>query len=120
MGVHRATTAYKGKSPCIDVDTTFVAPSASVIGDVTIGSGSSVWYGSVLRGDVNSITVGSNTHIGDRTVIHVASSEGSIDKTPKPTVIGSGVTVGPLSIIHACSVGDSACIGGSSKLLDGC
>jgi len=119
MGSHRAVAAYQGKQPNIGADS-FVAPSASVIGDVTLGQGSSVWYGAVLRGDVNGITVGSNSHIGDRTVVHVASSEGSIDSNPMPTIIGQNVSIGPLSVIHACTLGDGATVGGSTTLLDGC
>jgi len=118
MGAHRAVAAYKGVSPAVAEDA-FVAPSATVIGEVSIGEGSSVWYGTVLRGDVNKITVGSNTHIGDRTVVHVASEAGSLQGSPAATAIGAGVSIGPLSTIHACTVGDGAVVGGSSKILDG-
>eukprot|EP00657_Telonema_sp_P-1_P009626 TRINITY_DN3859_c0_g2_i1.p1 TRINITY_DN3859_c0_g2~~TRINITY_DN3859_c0_g2_i1.p1 ORF type:complete len:199 (+),score=41.80 TRINITY_DN3859_c0_g2_i1:3-599(+) len=117
MGAHRAVTAYRGSTPA--VDGAFVAPSASVIGDVTMGDGSSVWYGAVLRGDVNKITVGSNSHIGDRSVVHVASQAGSLTDKPLSTHIGEGSYVGPLSVVHACTVGNRVTIGGCSKILDG-
>merc|ERR1712166_1508234 len=70
--------------------------------------GSSVWYGAALRGDVNSITVGSNSHIGDRTVVHVASEAGSVKGKAVNTSIGDGVSIGPLSVIHACTVANGA------------
>jgi carbonic anhydrase/acetyltransferase-like protein (isoleucine patch superfamily) len=119
MSAHRAVSAYKGVQPQIGADA-FVAPSSSVIGNVTVGAGSSVWYGATLRGDVNSITLGSNSHIGDRTVVHVASEAGSVKGQALKTSIGDGVSIGPLSVIHACTVGNGATIGGSVKLLDGC
>merc|ERR1711935_671725 len=119
MGTHRAVSAYQGTVPIIGADS-FVAPSSSVIGSVNVGAGSSVWYGAALRGDVNSITVGSNSHIGDRTVVHVASEAGSVKGKAVNTSIGDGVSIGPLSVIHACTVANGAAIGGCSKLLDGC
>jgi len=118
MGAHRAVSAFKGATPAVAADA-FVAPSATVVGDVSVGEGSSVWYGTVLRGDVNKIAVGSNTHIGDRTVVHVASETGSLNNSALSTIIGRGVSIGPLSVIHACTVGDGAVIGGCSKVLDG-
>merc|ERR1712086_526138 len=75
---------------------------------------------SAYQGNVNSITVGSNSHIGDRTVVHVASEAGSVKGKALNTSIGDGVSIGPLSVIHACTVANGAAIGGCSKLLDGC
>merc|ERR1711934_109029 len=118
MGAHRAGSAFKGATPAVAADA-FVAPSATVVGDVSVGEGSSVWYDTVLRGDVNKIAVGSNTHIGDRTVVHVASETGSLNNSALSTIIGRGGSIGPLSVIHACTVGDGAVIGGCSKVLDG-
>merc|ERR1712195_394850 len=106
MGTHRAVSAYQGTVPIIGADS-FVAPSSSVIGSVNVGAGSSVWYGAALRGDVNSITVGSNSHIGDRTVVHVASEAGSVKGKALNTSIGDGVSIGPLSVIHACTVANA-------------
>jgi carbonic anhydrase/acetyltransferase-like protein (isoleucine patch superfamily) len=93
-------------------DGAFVAPSASVIGDVVVGSRSSIWYGAVLRGDVESIRIGSETSIQDNTVIHVDSSGFS-------TVVGNRVTVGHSVVLHGCRVGDNALIGIGSIVLNG-
>jgi len=90
----------------------FVAPSAVVIGDVAIGARSSIWYGAVLRGDVESIRIGSETNIQDNTVIHVDSSGFS-------TVVGDRVTVGHSVVLHGCRIGDNALIGIGSIVLNG-
>lgn len=79
------------KSPLVDKDV-FVAPSASVLGDVQIGKGSSIWYGCVLRGDVNNISVGSGTNIQDNSLVHVAKT--NLGGKVSPTTIGDNVTVG--------------------------
>lgn len=92
----------------------FVAPSASLIGDVTVGTNSSIWYGAAIRGDVNKITIGDNSSIGDRAVVHVAKIAAEY-----PTVIGNNVTVGPGSIIHACTLKDNCIVGAASTILDG-
>merc|ERR1712205_284436 len=88
MGKHRTVTAFEEATPRING---FVAPSASVIGNVDMGASSSVWYGAVLRGDVNHIKIGENSHIGDRTVVHVASESGAVGGKAAPCVIGDGV-----------------------------
>lgn len=98
-------------------DNVFVAPSANVLGDVKIGSGSSIWYGAVLRGDVNSIFVGDNTNIQDNVTVHVARH--AIGGQPKPTVIGSNVTVGHGATIHAATIKDNVLLGMGSTVLDG-
>ena len=95
----------------------FIAPSASVMGDVTIGEKSSIWYGSVLRGDVNSITIGEMTNIQDNTVIHVAKT--NVGGKAAPTIIGSRVTVGHNAILHACTIKDDAFIGMGATVMDG-
>ena len=82
---------FRGKLPKIAPDA-FIAPTATIIGDVAIGSGASIWFGCVLRGDVNSIRVGANTNLQDGAVVHVNSDrqgEGGM-----PTFIGDGVVVG--------------------------
>jgi carbonic anhydrase/acetyltransferase-like protein (isoleucine patch superfamily) len=104
------------KSPLVDKDV-FVAPSASVIGDVQIGKGSSIWYGCVLRGDVNNISVGSGTNIQDNTLVHVAKT--NISGKVLPTLIGDNVTVGHSAVIHGCTVEDDAFVGMGATLLDG-
>lgn len=117
MGKHRTATAFEGSSP--KLSNGFVAPSASLVGNVSMGEASSVWYGAVLRGDVNNIQIGMNTHIGERSVVHCASEAGSTKGQAASTVIGNGVNVGSLSIIHACTLKDRATIGTGAQVLDG-
>jgi carbonic anhydrase/acetyltransferase-like protein (isoleucine patch superfamily) len=102
---------FGGKVPRL-ADGVFVAPSADVIGDVVIGERSTIWYGAVLRGDVESIRVGADTSIQDNTVIHVDSSGFA-------TVVGDRVTVGHSVVLHGCAVGDDALIGIGAIVLNG-
>ncbi|KAL6574327.1 Gamma carbonic anhydrase 2, mitochondrial [Orobanche hederae] len=113
---HRTLMDVYEKSPVVDKDA-FIAPSASVIGDVRLGRGSSIWYGSVLRGDVNSISVGSGTNIQDNSLVHVAKS--NISGKILPTIIGNNVTVGHSAVIHGCTIEDEAFVGMGAILLDG-
>ncbi|KAK2392547.1 Gamma carbonic anhydrase 2, mitochondrial [Trifolium repens] len=113
---HRTVLNIFDKAPVIDKDV-FVAPSAVVIGDVEIGKGSSIWYGSVLRGDVNSIRIGSGTNIQDNSLVHVAKS--NLSGKVLPTIIGDNVTVGHSAVIHGCTVEDAAFVGMGAILLDG-
>jgi len=117
MGKHRTVQAFQASTP--SVSSTFVAPCASIIGDVQTGAGSSVWYGAVLRGDVNTIKVGANSSIGDRSVVHVASTAGSIKGNAAGTSIGDNVQVGAFSILHACTIGHGVSIGPGAQVLDG-
>ena len=89
----------------------FVAPNATVLGDVTLGAQSSVWYGAVLRGDINSIEIGEGTNIQDLAMVHVADEYG--------TKIGRYCTIGHTAIIHACAIGDECLIGMGATILDG-
>jgi len=102
---------YKGKSPNVN-ENCFIAPSADVIGDVTIEEGGSVWFGAVVRGDTNSIHIGKNTNIQDNCVIH-----GNGDGTP--AVVKNNVTVGHGVILHGCEIGDNCIIGMGAIILDG-
>lgn len=97
---------------------TFVAPSAHVIGNVKLGLQSSVWYGAVLRGDINSIHVGDRTNIQDNAIVHVAR-EVPHGKGPRPTVIGNNCTIGHGAIIHAAEIGDNCLVGMGATVLDG-
>lgn len=106
--------AVDGVAPTVSNLTAFVAPSASVIGDVTLGSGSSVWYGATIRGDVQKVVIGDNTSVGDRAVVHVAKIQGDL-----PTNIGSNVSIGPGAIVHAATLMDSCVVGPSAQILDG-
>ncbi len=89
----------------------YLASTAVVIGDVTLGAHSSVWYGAVLRGDINRIVVGHHSNIQDNAVLHLA------DKFP--CVLGNWVTVGHGAIVHACKVGDEVLVGMGAVILDG-
>jgi carbonic anhydrase/acetyltransferase-like protein (isoleucine patch superfamily) len=113
---HRTVMNLGEKIPGMTTST-FVAPSASVIGDVTIGPGSSIWYGSILRGDVNKISIGAKTNIQDGCVVHVAKQ--NMAGVQLPTIVGSSVTVGHGAVLHACTVEDNAFVGMGATLLDG-
>jgi carbonic anhydrase/acetyltransferase-like protein (isoleucine patch superfamily) len=91
--------------------TAFVAPGADVIGDVTLEEESSVWFQSVLRGDINRIVVGPRSNVQDGSVIHLADHYG--------TYLGELVTVGHKAILHACSIGDEVLVGMGAIVLDG-
>jgi carbonic anhydrase/acetyltransferase-like protein (isoleucine patch superfamily) len=112
-------------SPKIDIvaplkgKQTFVAPNAKVIGNVTLGQHASIWYGAILRGDINAIQVGNKTNIQDNVIIHVAKHSVASSSQPKPTIIGSNVTVGHGATLHACTIGDGCLVGMGATLLDG-
>ena len=91
----------------------FVAPGAAVIGDVTLGEDSSLWFGTVLRGDVNTIRVGARTNIQDQTMVHVSHRT-------HPTSIGDDVTIGHKAMVHGCTVGNRVLVGMQAVILDGC
>ncbi|HYD98736.1 MAG TPA: gamma carbonic anhydrase family protein [Alphaproteobacteria bacterium] len=102
---------HHGHTPRID-PAAWLAPGAVVIGDTEIGPESSVWFGCVLRGDVNFIRIGARTNIQDGTIVHVASKG-------QPTLIGDDVTVGHGAILHACTVESGAFIGMRATVMDG-
>ncbi len=89
----------------------YLARTAVVLGDVTMGDHSSIWYNAVARGDINRITIGHHTNIQDNAVLHNADDF--------PCVIGNWVTVGHSAIVHACTVGDETLIGMGAVILDG-
>jgi len=93
-------------------DSAFIAETAVIIGDVEIGEDSSVWFGSVLRGDVNFIRIGARTNIQDMTVVHVTSNTHA-------TVLEDEVTVGHRVVLHGCHVESGCLIGIGAVLLDG-
>lgn len=102
---------FAGIWPRID-SSAWLAPGAAVVGDVSIGPDSSVWYGSVLRGDVNSIRVGARTNLQDQCVVHVTRDRFSCE-------IGDEVTVGHRATVHGCIVEEGALIGIGAIILDG-
>lgn len=109
MTVQERLALHLGKAP----DTgraLFVAANATIVGDVVLGAQSSVFYGAVLRGDINVIRVGEGTNIQDNVVVHLADDAGAF--------IGAWCTVGHAAIIHACAVGDECLIGMGATILD--
>jgi carbonic anhydrase/acetyltransferase-like protein (isoleucine patch superfamily) len=102
---------FEGQLPDID-PSAFVAPTAAVIGDVSIGADSSIWYHCVLRGDTHPIRVGARTNIQDGTIVHVAA--GTL-----PAIIGDDITIGHACIIHACTLHNRAFVGMGATVLDG-
>ncbi len=112
------TLPYKGIMPKIEKDV-FIANSADIIGDVLIGENSSVWFGCVVRGDINSIKIGKNTNIQDMSMIHVDHYTKEDKSDGHPTYIGDNVTIGHKVMLHGCIVGDACLIGMSTTILDG-
>ncbi len=100
-----------GKTPVVD-PTAWVAPTATLVGDVVLGPHVSVWFGAVLRADMHFIRVGAYTNLQDNVVVHVT-------KDLYPTEIGEYVTVGHGAVVHACRVGSRCLIGMGAVLLDG-
>ena len=103
--------AWGGKTPRLAEDV-WVADDAVVVGDVEIGPGSSVWFGSVVRGDVNHVRIGARTNLQDLTVVHVTSNT-------HPTVVGDDVTVGHRVTLHGCTVKDRCLVGIGAIVMDG-
>jgi carbonic anhydrase/acetyltransferase-like protein (isoleucine patch superfamily) len=102
---------HLGRTPDI-AGAAFVAANATVVGDVELGANASVFYGAVLRGDINVIRIGEGTNIQDNAVVHLADDRG--------VHIGRWCTVGHGAIVHACTVGDECLVGMGATLLDGC
>lgn len=102
--------AFRGKRPQID-ESAFIADNATVIGDVVIGPRSSVWFGTVIRGDVHHIRIGAETSVQDNSVIHVTHDR-------FPTLVGDRVTIGHAVTLHGCTVRDLCIIGMGASVLD--
>jgi len=103
---------WRGVVPTVAADA-FVAPGATVIGDVVIEAEASIWFGCVLRGDVNVIRVGARTNLQDGTVVHVTRKNFG-------TYIGRDVTIGHACLIHGCTLEDGCFIGMHATVTDGC
>jgi carbonic anhydrase/acetyltransferase-like protein (isoleucine patch superfamily) len=101
---------YRNITPKID-HTAFVADTVVLTGDVEIGAESNIWYGVVMRGDVNDIKIGKRTNIQDGTVIHTSLGV-------QGTYIGDDVTVGHMALLHACTIGNKAFVGMQSLIMD--
>jgi carbonic anhydrase/acetyltransferase-like protein (isoleucine patch superfamily) len=104
--------SHKGVQPRI-AGNVFIAPTATVIGDVEIGTDTNIWFGCVLRGDVNEIRIGERTNIQDGTIVHVS-------RETCGTYIGSDITIGHMALIHACTLEDGCFIGMQATIMDGC
>jgi len=102
--------SFEGKSPRIH-PTAFIAPTASIIGDVIVEENASVWYNTVVRADFNAIVIRRGANVQDCAVIHVTPMAG--------VEIGPGATVGHLCTVHAATIGEEALIGNSATVLDG-
>src|SRR5919198_779529 len=102
--------SFEGKSPRIH-PTAFIAPTAVVIGDVTIEERASVWYNAVVRADFSSIVIRAGANVQDCAVVH-GTPRGGVE-------IGAGATVGHTCVIHAATIGEEALIGNGSTVLDG-
>lgn len=100
----------KGVSPQIPEDC-FVAPNATIVGDVKMGEGCSIWFNAVVRGDVNSIAMGNKVNVQDGACIHC-----TYEKTK--TVIGNNVSIGHNAIVHGCTVEDNVLIGMGAIVMD--
>src|SRR5699024_460319 len=98
------------RSPQYD-DSVFVAPSADIIGDVTFGPESSIWFNATIRGDVNWIEIGKRSNIQDNSCIHVMNQTG-------PTRIGNEVTIGHSAMIHGCTIKERVLVGIHATVLD--
>jgi carbonic anhydrase/acetyltransferase-like protein (isoleucine patch superfamily) len=110
MNVQERLDRHLSKTPDLAA-ANWVAPNATVVGDVTLGAKSSVFYGAVLRGDIARIVVGEGTNIQDNAIVHLADDLDAI--------IGAWCTVGHGAIIHACTIGDECLIGMGATVLDG-
>ena len=101
--------SFEGHAPQVHPDA-WVAPTATIIGDVVVEAGASVWYGAVLRADFGPILIRAGANIQDGSVLHSG---------PEPTIVGPGTTVGHLCVVHNCVIGDEALIGNGAVVQDG-
>ena len=118
--IHRPDVSIitiNGKSPQID-DSAFIAPGCRIIGDVTIGAGSSVWYNCVIRAEVNRIVIGARTNIQDGSVVHCDGPMPGVEDG-YPTIIGDDVLVGHNVMLHGAVLEDRAFVGLSATIMNG-
>ena len=104
--------SVRGKTPVIP-ESCWLAPTATVIGDTTMGEDCSVWFNAVIRGDVNSIQLGDRVNVQDNAVIHCTYEKW-------PTVIGDDVSIAHNAVVHGCTIHDRVLIGMGSVVMDGC
>jgi carbonic anhydrase/acetyltransferase-like protein (isoleucine patch superfamily) len=104
--------SVNGKSPIIP-DDCYVAENATIVGEVFFGHSCSVWFNAVVRGDVNSISIGNKVNIQDGAIIHCTYQK-------HPTVIGNNVSIGHNAIVHGCTIKDNVLIGMGAIVMDNC
>ena len=102
----------KGKSPKFG-ERKWLAPNATIVGDVTTGTDCTIWFNAVIRGDVNSITIGNKVNIQDNAVIHCTYQKAG-------TIIGNNVSIGHTANVHGCTIKDNVLIGMGSIVMDHC
>ncbi|HXJ34231.1 MAG TPA: gamma carbonic anhydrase family protein [Candidatus Eisenbacteria bacterium] len=102
---------YGGHAPRLD-PTAYVVESATIVGDVVIGPESSVWFGAVVRGDIEAIRIGARSNVQDNATLHVVGGKFG-------TTLGDGVTVGHNAVVHGCTIEDGVLIGMGAIVLDG-
>lgn len=110
MTIQERLEKFLGRPPQIS-RAAFVAPNATLMGDVRLGKDSSVFYGAVLRGDIETISIGEGTNVQDCAVVHLADD--------LPAIIGARCTIGHSAIVHACRIGDLCLVGMGAVILDG-
>ena len=109
---------FRGDCPTLSKNA-WVAPGATVIGDITIGEESAVWFGCVVRGDVHRIVIGDRSNIQDLSMVHVTHYTNPDKSDGNPTIIGNDVTIGHRVMLHGCTIEDACLIGMSATILDG-
>ncbi|PTX90749.1 gamma carbonic anhydrase family protein [Opitutus sp. ER46] len=110
MNVDERLSKHLGRQPDV-ASAAFVAANATVVGDIKLGANSSVFYGCILRGDINTIEIGEGSNVQDGTVVHLADNYG--------VKVGNYTTIGHAAIIHACEIGNECLIGMGATVLDG-
>jgi carbonic anhydrase/acetyltransferase-like protein (isoleucine patch superfamily) len=110
-GEAKVLYSLDGKQPVlVDAASSWVAPTADVIGDVIIGAGCGIWFGAVLRGDTEPITIGDNTNVQENCVVHTDPG--------CPVNVGRGCTIGHKALLHGCTIGDNTLVGMGAIILN--
>ena len=112
------TMNYLDKSPSVGKKS-WIAPNAMVIGDVTMGEDVSVWFGTVIRGDVHKIIIGDRTSVQDMSMVHITHHKKEDMSDGHPTIIGNDVTIGHKVMLHGCTIEDACLIGMGATIIDG-
>ena len=103
--------ALDGTAPRIDPNVGWIAPTAVLVGDITVGAEAGIWFGVVARGDIEAISIGARTNVQENCVLHTDKGY--------PLVIGDNVTIGHGAIVHGCTIGDNSLIGMGATVLNG-